>query len=174
MISYYKVKTESDFYEDYMASIEEKKKFEYVYKEMCEILNLKPTSRYAANATDFWYDVAHIEESGQKALFSKDGYLKRNNKQANEYRRKYLQTVEKHGLKNYQSTFEVSFNYGFMRSSSSQKMESFHGLTTIYVHTDFDLLNSSTDDMSYLEVITETDYIEAHLAAVKSKTEQTA
>lgn len=174
MNKYYSVRSSSEYYREIQKSKQDQHKFKEVHQEMCEVMGLTPTNRIGTNPEDFWYDVVQLEDDGLKALFNKEGYLKRNSKQANHYRKKYIEIVEKSGLKGFKSQFEINFDYGFMRKTKQQKLETFQGVDTIFAHADFDVKESEYEDMSYLVEIAETDYLQAHLAAVKLNTERIA
>jgi hypothetical protein len=171
MEHYYRVKPESPFNQKMQKSRRDVVKFEALNLEMCMGLGIEPTNRYSINKDEFYVDLDLPLEPTVRKLFTNSGYLKKNSKRANELRKTWIELVAKHGLSAFQPEHVLRFTYGVMRRSREQKLSTLWGLDTLYVHTDYDMHASAftSESFEFLDVITEKEFVTAHLAVIESK-----
>lgn len=122
--------------------------------------------RMGITREDLYVDVSELEKEENIKLFKKDGSLKKNTKRGKELKREFEETLEEHGLEDFEELRMLHFVYGAMRRQG-ETMEMF--ITSdhvIHYKADFDLIDRTN---GAVEEITEVEYQETYLEEIKKR-----
>lgn len=158
-MKYYKVKEGTSYYKALLESIDGESKMKKINEQVRKEFGLAENTEYSISPNVFYQDEITEEQS---KWFKKDGTAKKNGAVFKYYK----QLLEDAHMDHYEHQGIINFTYGIMKRSKAETLTRMRYHDDFYIQTD---TYFGEDEMQYLEEITEVQYKEIELAALKEK-----
>lgn len=163
-MNYFKVKPDSEYGKALVQARSDQAKLIAVTEDIRKEFGLPHTNMVSTNANTYYHPPGETPDEFKKQ-FKKDGFAKKNSA----IYKRYIEQVAAAGLADMSNEQIVNFNYGIMRSSQGQTLRRMTIDNVDYLETNSTF---SQDELRHLEEITEVDFYEVRVEALKKTNTQ--
>lgn len=160
---YFRIKPDSAYSQDLNQARLDEKRLSNLSAQLRIEINLPPSDYFSTDPKLFYHPPESISPE-LKTYFKKDGIAKKN---AFVHKR-YLELVTQEGLTNFKDMRLIHFTYGVMKTSMRQSLKRFIADDVHYIETDAEF---SERELAHLEEISEVEFRQIHLDALKKAEE---